>query len=211
MLREKAYARFKQRLFAGSLKPGQFVSQRELAETMGMPIAPVRDALKRLQAEALVRVIPQRGIQIADINAKLIRDAFELRSTLEIHAVRRFVERGDLDALTALDAQMRSIAERAKSRLTDSLASEFVRLDFRMHEMLIAALDNELIAETYRVNADRILLMRLVNRLTRERLLAATAEHMTILDALRKRDGEAAAAAMARHLSAAFQKMMGVA
>ncbi|MBL8701329.1 MAG: GntR family transcriptional regulator [Alphaproteobacteria bacterium] len=211
MLRDKAYARFKQRLFAGTLRPGQFVSQRELADTIGLPIAPVRDALKRLQAEALVRIIPQRGIQIADVNAKLIRDAYELRSTLEIHAVRRFVERGDFEALAALDAQMRSIAARATTRLTDALASEFVRLDFRMHETLIDALDNELIADVYRVNVDRILLMRLVNRLTRERLLAATEEHMAIIDALKRRDGDAAAAAMARHLAAAFQKMMGVA
>ena len=118
MLRDKAYARFKQRLFDGDLKPGQFVSQRELCAVVDMKVGPVRDALKRLQAEALVKVIPQRGIQIADVNVKLLRDAFELRTTLELHAVRRYAQSGDLAALDAVEDRMRSIDVRARRRFT---------------------------------------------------------------------------------------------
>lgn len=211
MLRDKAYARFKQRLFDGDLKPGQFVSQRELCEVVDMKIGPVRDALKQLQAEALVRVIPQRGIQIADVNVKLLRDAFELRATLELHAVRHYAEAGDVAALDTVDARMRSIATRARRRFTAELGREFIRADLAMHQALIAALGNDLIAETYRVNADRILLMQLTNRLDSGRLLSAIDEHIEVLAALRRRDADAAAAALAAHLRAAQRKMMGVA
>lgn len=211
LLKERAYAAFKKRLFAGDLKPGQFVSQRELAAVIGLPIGPVRDALKRLQAEALVRVIPQRGIQIADVNAKLIRDAYELRTALEVHAARQYVRTGDPATVAALDVEMRSILARlAADGFSDDLARDFMRADFALHERLIAALDNAIVTEVYRVNADRMLLIRLTNRLNRERLAAAAAEHLAILEALLRGDADAAATAMAGHLQAAFQRMMGV-
>lgn len=212
LLKERAYAAFKQRLFAGDLRPGQFVSQRELVAVIGFPIAPVRDALKRLQAEALVRVIPQRGIQIADVNAKLIRDAYELRTALEVHAVRAYVQAADPAAVAALDGEMRQIVARLeRDGFSEDLARDFVRADFALHERLVAALDNAIIADVYRVNADRMLLIRLTNRLNRERLAAAASEHLAILAALRQRDAAAAEAAMIRHLQAAFRRMMGVA
>jgi DNA-binding GntR family transcriptional regulator len=90
MLRNEAYERFKQRLFAGDLRPGQFVSQRELTGLIGIGPGPVREALKRLESEALVNLIPQRGIQIADVNVNLIRNAFQLRLILESVATRHY-------------------------------------------------------------------------------------------------------------------------
>jgi DNA-binding GntR family transcriptional regulator len=206
-----AYARFKQRLFDGDLKPGQFVSQRELCAVVDMTIGPVRDALKQLQAEALVKVIPQRGIQIADVNVKLLRDAFELRATLELHAVRHYAERGDIAALDRVEERMRAIATQARRRFSADLGRDFIRADLAMHQALIAALGNDLISETYRVNADRILLMQLTNRIDTVRLLSAIDEHGQVIAALRRRDGDAAVAAMAAHLKAAQRKMMGLA
>jgi DNA-binding GntR family transcriptional regulator len=210
MLKEQAYERFKKRLFSGDLKPGQFVSQRELCKVIGLPIGPVRDALKKLQAESLVRVIPQRGIHIADVNLKLVRDAFGLRALVEAYAVRRYAETGDVSVLTAMEPQMRSVLERAEKGFTEDLGREFIRIDFDLHEALISALDNEIISEVYRVNADRILLIRLTNRLGRERVITATHEHIAIIDALKRRDADAAAAAMERHLATSLQGMMGI-
>jgi DNA-binding GntR family transcriptional regulator len=210
MLRQQAYERFKERLFAGDLKPGQFVSQRELSQVIGMPIGPVRDALKKLQAESLVSVIPQRGIRIADVNLKLVRNAFGLRTPLEVHAVRRYAESGDLARLEPIEAQTRDVLANAESDFSDEVVREFKRADFALHEVMIEALDNELISEVYRVNADRILLIRLTNRLSRQRVLTATHEHLAIFEALRRRDANAAAAAMEQHLQASFQGMMGM-
>src|SRR5438552_18973181 len=91
LMREVAYDRFKAELFKRNLAPGQFVSQLELCELLDVPLGPTREALKRLEAENLVRLIPQRGIQIADIGVTLIHEAFEFRTILEIAAIRRFV------------------------------------------------------------------------------------------------------------------------
>src|SRR6187399_164562 len=70
LMREVAYDRFKVELFKRNLAPGQFVSQVELCELLDVPLGPTREALKRLEAESLVRLIPQRGIQIADIGVR---------------------------------------------------------------------------------------------------------------------------------------------
>jgi DNA-binding GntR family transcriptional regulator len=210
VLKEQAYKLFKKRLFAGELKPGQFVSQRELCKVIGLPIGPVRDALKMLQAESLVRVIPQRGIHIADVNMKLVREAFELRLLLEGYAVRRFAEIGDIAPLAAIEPQVRSILARAQKEITDELVREFIRIDFDMHEALMSAIDNEIVSEVYRVNADRILLIRLTNKLSRERVITASREHLKIIDALKRRDANAAVTAMERHLAGSLQGMLGV-
>ena len=91
LMREVAYERFKAQLFKRNLAPGQFVSQGELCELLDVPLGPTREALKRLEAENLVRLIPQRGIQITDIGVTLIHEAFQFRTVLELAAVRRFV------------------------------------------------------------------------------------------------------------------------
>jgi DNA-binding GntR family transcriptional regulator len=125
--------------------------------------------------------------------------------------VRRYAEAGDIPSLDAVEAKMDAIAARARRRFTAELGREFIRADLAMHQALIAGLDNDLIAETYRVNADRILLMQLTNRIDSGRLLSAIDEHMKVIAALRRRDADAAAAALAAHLRAAQRKMMGVA
>jgi DNA-binding GntR family transcriptional regulator len=105
---------------------------------------------------------------------------------------------------------MHAIHARALESFTDDLAREFIRIDFKLHETLIATLDNGIIADVYRVNADRVLLIRLTNRLSRERVLAATTEHFEIIAALKRRDADAAAAAMERHLAGSLQGMLGI-
>src|SRR5581483_9745352 len=95
LMRELAYERFKMELFRRNLQPGQFVSQGELCALLDVPLGPTREALKRLEAESLVRLIPQRGIQITQIGVQLIHEAFEFRTVLELAAVRRFALQGD--------------------------------------------------------------------------------------------------------------------
>ncbi|MEH6726120.1 MAG: GntR family transcriptional regulator, partial [Hyphomicrobiales bacterium] len=63
-LRNAAYHAFIDHLFSGDIRPGSMVSQRELCEILDIPLNPMREALKRLEAENFVKLIPQRGIQI---------------------------------------------------------------------------------------------------------------------------------------------------
>ncbi|MCG8562212.1 MAG: GntR family transcriptional regulator, partial [Hyphomicrobiales bacterium] len=59
MMRMDAYRQFKSLLFSGDLRPGQFVSQRELAELIGVPLNPIREAIRQLECERLINVYPK--------------------------------------------------------------------------------------------------------------------------------------------------------
>ena len=102
MHRIEAYEKFKACLLSGTLKPGQFVTQRELVELVSVPLGAAREAIQRLEQECLLHVYPQRGIQIADVTVTALRDALEYRQILELHAMRHYAQharRQDMEAL----------------------------------------------------------------------------------------------------------------
>ncbi|MDB5938177.1 MAG: transcriptional regulator, GntR family, partial [Polaromonas sp.] len=90
-LRAQAYASFQQQIVDANIRPGQFISQRELMQLLGMPLGAVRELIPRLEAEGLLKTVPQRGLQVAHVDLKLINNAFQLRQLLEREAASRFV------------------------------------------------------------------------------------------------------------------------
>src|SRR5512147_2854055 len=78
-LRAQAYASFQQQIVQANIRPGQFISQRELMQLLGMPLGAVRELIPRLEAEGLLHTVPQRGLQIAHVDLKLINNAFQFR------------------------------------------------------------------------------------------------------------------------------------
>jgi len=76
MSKVSAYEEFKDKLQSGELQPGQFITQKEFASLANVPIAAAREAIQKLEHESLLKVHPQRGIQIADVTLEFIRNAF---------------------------------------------------------------------------------------------------------------------------------------
>ena len=83
--RARAYQGFTQQILSGNIRPGQFVSQRELMTLLDMPLGAVREMIPRLEAGGLVKTVPQRGLQIAHVDLKLVRNAFQVRSLSRGH------------------------------------------------------------------------------------------------------------------------------
>lgn len=201
MLRLEAYERFRERLLSGELKPGQFVTQKELAKLAGVPLGAAREAIQRLEHESLLKVYPQRGIQVAEATARLIRDAYGLRLVLERDAIAHFAAHGQRESIDLLIEKTRDIIERASNDITPRLQEEAVEIDWQMHDTIIDSRGNEILAQTYRINAARIRLARGVgNRLPRKRLISALSEHLAILKARRNRDTERAVAEIVQHI-----------
>ncbi len=210
-LSEQAYRAFKSHLFAKDLRPGQFVSQRELVSLTGVPLGPMREALHKLENEGLVEMIPQRGIKLADANPKLIRDAFGLRILIETQAARHFAAVASDAAIAALDAAHRKIVAKAASGIDDRLLEAAQAVDWQLHDALVASLDNALIWNIHRSNSDRIRLIRLDSgMLTPTGLLDAIGEHLAVIDACQNREVDDAAQAIEAHLSTAMRRAMGL-
>lgn len=206
-----AYEAFKGHLLQRTLKPGQFVTQRELVALTGVPLAPVREAVQRLAVEGLVDVIPQRGIQVTQANPKRIRDAFQLRLIIEREAARVFADIGPGAVIADLERRHREILERAGTAIDDGLLADAQQLDSELHDTLVRHLDNELVWSIHQVNTVTIRLIRLDHGLlTPTTLTDSMNEHLAIIDACRRSDVGEAGHAMELHIGSAMRRALGV-
>lgn len=208
--RARAYQGFTQQVLSGRIKPGQFVSQRELMTLLDMPLGAVREMIPRLEAAGLVKTVPQRGLQIAHVDLKLVRNAFQLRAMIESEAVRHFaatVSDEELDAIAAAhqDIQRRARAGRADAALLDDAQA----VDWGLHDRMVDALGNEIVTEIYRVNSLRIRLIRLEQAvITPAQLVPAMQEHLLFIAALQRRDADAAWQLLQAHLDSARNRAL---
>jgi len=210
-LRWQAYERFRQQLLAAKIRPGQFVSQRELAALTSLPLGAIREVIPRLEAEGLLFTVPQRGLQIANVDVKLVRNAFALRVALEKEAAAHFALSASDADLDALEAAHRDILRQAARGITPALLDAAQAVDWGLHDTMIDALGNEIISSIYRVNSLRIRLIRL-DRVTLDKasLRPAMQEHLDFLAALRTRDPTRAVVAIEQHLTSARNRALGV-
>jgi DNA-binding GntR family transcriptional regulator len=210
LMREVAYERFKAQLFKRNLAPGQFVSQAELCELLAVPLGPTREALKRLEAENLVRLIPQRGIQITDIGVTLIHEAFEFRTVLELAAVRHFVTVAADATLNALERDTTAVLKRLDGgdNTDPRLLDAALQVDWGMHDMIVESVGNRIMMTAHRQNFDKIKMIRLHGRSPRY-LPLAMQEHLRVIAALKQREPETAAAALEHHMRCAERRALG--
>ena len=211
-LRDRAYESFRQHLLAMDLRPGQFISQRELVALTGLTLGAIREMIPRLESDGLIVTVPKRGMQIAAMDLKLIRNAFELRRVLECEAVAVFTRHAPDAQVAALAAAHHSILARAEAGdRSKQLLDEAQTTDWGMHEALIDALGNDLIRNIYRVNSLKVRLARLEQSLLSETVLMSTLrEHTRILDAIATRDAVAAVEALRAHIESAHLRALGI-
>lgn len=207
--KERAYSSFKDALFDGALMPGQFVTQQELCDLLNMSVTPMRDALKELESEGLITVMPQKGLQITLITKMYIKDAFQMRRFLELGAVRFVAEMDDRSFLNDILDDMQAIMARAEVLIDRDLLIEAHRLDDRMHFHLISALDNALVSEMHMRVTDRIRMIRLNGMYSEPRLIPILKEHTNVLTACLTGDQESAVKALEYHLSVSEQRALG--
>lgn len=210
-LRARAYENFRQQILQANVQPGQFVSQRELMQLLDMPLGAVRELIPRLEAEGLLRTVPQRGLQIAHVDLNLIHNAFQLRAMLEREAAMHFVQAvSDADLASIEQAHLDIVNQAKLGPITDALLTQATSVDWGLHDLMIDTLGNELISQTYRINSLRVRLIHLErSTLSPEVLLPAMQEHLNLIAALKARDTQAVAKYVAFHIQCAHQRVLG--
>jgi DNA-binding GntR family transcriptional regulator len=208
--RARAYQGFTQQILSGGIRSGQFISQRELMTLLDMPLGAVREMIPRLEAAGLIRTVPQRGLQIAHVDLKLIRNAFQVRSMIEHEAIRHFVHSASDDELAQIEASHRDILRRARATPVDGqVLDDAQAVDWGLHDRMVDALGNEIVSEIYRVNSLRIRLIKLDSSvITPARLVPAMEEHMRFITALRQRDAVAATELLDAHIRSARDRVL---
>ncbi len=211
MMRTDVYDDLKGRMFAGELKAGQFVSQRELTELLGVTLNPVREAIRRLEAEGLINVYAQRGIQIVEADPKQINDAYDYRLLLETNAVRHFAATADRNAIDTLRCSVEaSVAAIAADPTSSEVRLKALERDYEFHRGLIEFLNNDIISKHYSLNAARLRLFRINIGEPLKRLDIAAREHLGILDACRKANVDLAVSRLSKHIEISREHTLGL-
>ena len=201
-LREQAYDRFTEQLFEKSIVPGQFVSQRELVALTGLPLGAIRELIPRLEADGLITVIPQRGMQVATVDLNLIRNAFQLRLFLEREAAALFAVNASDEQIREMRLAHDSIVAEAEKTVKANLRDRAQAVDWKFHDTLIDALGNAIISDIYRVNSIKIRLIRQAEtRLLKELIIPVMQEHLKIIAAFEARDPAKASVTIVRHIT----------
>ncbi|MBN9060976.1 MAG: GntR family transcriptional regulator [Rhizobiales bacterium 65-9] len=211
-LRERAYDAFTQRILSREIRPGQFVSQRELVELTGVSLGAIRELVPRLEAEGLIVTIPQRGMQVAHVDVDLIRNAFQFRLFLEREAVVAFTASASDSAIRAQRDAHEDILTRAReSGVTQKLIDKAQIVDLAFHEAIIDHLGNDIVSKAYRVNWIKIRLIRhdetgLLPHLAEPVMRA----HLAVIEAIEARDAAGACAALTTHITGARDRALSV-
>ncbi|WP_306258807.1 GntR family transcriptional regulator [Pararhizobium sp. IMCC21322] len=196
-----AYDRFQEALLQERLKPGQVVTQRLLVSLLDLSTGALRELLPRLQAEGLLTVLPQRGIQITVIDLPMIRDAFQMRMAMEREAVIVATNSWPQEVIDQQISIHQDIVERQAESPSQTLLDEGQEVDTNFHKRLIEFTKNKLLIQAYDIVSIRIRLIKLERiRLSDAVLPDAFREHLAILNAINKRDQTAAVEQMENHI-----------
>jgi DNA-binding GntR family transcriptional regulator len=210
-LSDLAYSRILENLFDRRLPAGAFVSQNDLVKLLGIPVAPLRDALRVLEAEGILTIHPRSGIQFVKPGMELTKSTYQFRTIIERAAVRTFAELGDEDLIRSIGDRHRRLAAQIEATgLTPDAMEEIEALESLLHNSVIDILRNPLIDTSYRRMHHYLRLVRLDRKLTIPLAQRSIREHLEITDACESRDPDRAETALVAHFNAALQRHLGM-
>ena len=201
---EKAYSTIRNGILEGRFAAASRITEQEIAEQSGVSRTPVREALRRLQAEGLLHFVPNQGAVVASWTPEDIEEIFELRSMLESYTAERAAQRVNKKQL----ARLRDLAQRQyelSQNCSGDLLDQVAELNSEFHQVLQEAAGsnrlNAIVAQLIEVP----LVGRTFRRYSPEQLVRSARHHLEIVQALEIRDSEAAGAIMRMHVLAARQ------
>ncbi|MGH3359371.1 MAG: GntR family transcriptional regulator [Nocardioidaceae bacterium] len=194
------YERLREQILTGEFTEGTWLREGTLATALGTSRTPVRDALRRLHGDGLVKLTPNRGAQVTGIALSNIEDIFELRSLLEGFAARKAAESGAADAahLTALCDAMEVAAT---SRI--DAGDEITRLNLQFHSAVHEASGSALLPRLLEGVIAISLVRHTFHHYDEQETARSFAQHRELVRAITARDGAWAEAVMVAHIRAA--------
>ncbi len=199
---QKAYETVRQAIIEGRYGSGSRITEQEVAAQAGVSRTPVREALRRLQAEGLLHFVPNQGAVVAVWTDEEIDDIFELRAMLEAYAAERATERATPEAV----ARLRELAERQLSvaRLRrPGYLEEVGALNSRFHTQLQEAAASERLQSMLVSLVEVPLVMQTFRQYSHDQLVRSSQHHVEIVLAMEAKDAGGAGSIMRAHVLAA--------
>jgi GntR family transcriptional regulator of gluconate operon len=204
-LAEQTVDLIRKRILGGGFARGERLVETKLANQLQISRGPIREALKQLAAEGLVREEPRRGAFVTAPNAKDVRDVYDLRAAIEARAARLVIRQRDPQALEAL----RRAFERLRGAVRREDLRELVRFDFEFHGTLCRVSGNGRLHEVFVRNAS---VLRVLIQLEEGQFYGSFDEverqHVELLASIESGDEAKAEALIIRHLEDARDRLL---
>lgn len=192
-----AYRQLREAILRGDLPMGARVNELELARAWQVSRTPIRDALRRLEAEGLVQALPGRGVMVPVLSLADLDELYELREVLESRAARRAAQRATPEFHARLNALIRAFGAALKREDHDAMLS----LDLEIHAAVAEMSGNGRLDQVLRTVRGQIHAVRLRTFRVRGRAAKSLKEMARLVAAMRVRDGRRAEDAMREHIA----------
>ncbi|MEI3198941.1 MAG: GntR family transcriptional regulator [Lachnospiraceae bacterium] len=195
-LRDVVFNTLRQAILRGELQPGERLMEIQLAQRLGVSRTPVREAIRKLELEGLVLMIPRRGAEVAEITRQDLEDVLEVRAALEELAVKDACEHITDEQLQDL----KKAANEFKRSLEGTDLVACAEADIHFHEIIYAATNNKRLVQMLNNLREQMYRYRMENLKDKRTYRTLVEEHDAIRRALKKHDKEKAGAAINVHI-----------
>ena len=195
-LRDVVFYTLRQAILKGEMEHGERLMEIQLAKKLGVSRTPIREAIRKLELEGLVIMIPRRGAEVAGITEKALRDVLEVRRSLEELAIELAVARMKEDDIKALEAARIEFRE----ALNTNDMIRIAQADEKFHDVIYAGTYNDKLVQLLNNLRDQIYRYRLeyIKDVGKRQLILI--EHENILNAVKTRNLELGRRAMREHI-----------
>jgi len=190
------FNRIRENILNGVYKDNEELKENALATEIGVSRTPVREALRQLELEGLVRIVPNKGAYVTGITLKDVRDIYEMRSLLEGLCAKKAAENVTDDIISDLE----SIVELSEFYCEKGKIDMVLELDNKFHQKLYQTAGSKLLRHTLTDFHHYLERMRKATLTDHDRAKNSNEEHRAILEAMRERNGEKASALATTHI-----------
>lgn len=203
-LREIVFETIRNAIINGELKPGQRLMEVQLAEQLGVSRTPVRESIRKLELEGLVKMIPRKGAYVTPMSIEDLRDMMEIRRALENLSA-------ELAAKNATDEDIQKLHESNEGFEASALNNDeqgIISYDIAFHETIYRATGNERLCNMINSLREQMQRVRVeyVHRISDKRPLIG--QHKMIIEYIEQHDPEKAAEAASKHIREAESDMI---
>ncbi|MDD3269609.1 MAG: GntR family transcriptional regulator [Syntrophomonadaceae bacterium] len=203
-LRELVLEAIREAIKEGILKPRERLMEIQLAEELGVSRTPIREALRKLELEGFIVMVPRKGAYVADISFKDIADVFEIRTALEGLAAGLAAERITDEELEAME---RHLVEKADAIFRQDM-ERLIEVDTKFHEAIYKASRNQRLWTIINNLREQIQRFRTTSLAYPGRMQQSLNEHRHLVEAIQARDPQLARQLAQEHIENAEQSMI---
>ena len=195
-LRDVVFNTLRQAILTGELKPGERLMEIHLANRLGVSRTPIREAIRKLELEGLVTMVPRKGAEVAQITEKSMNDVLEVRRALDALCAELACDRITDDALENLGRACDDFEAAVKTKDTKKIA----QADVALHDIIVRATGNQRLIQLINNLSEQMYRYRFEYIKDASRHETLVEEHRIIYQSIVSKDKETAAAAARTHI-----------